>query len=99
MIAQIDLLAAHVPNRTVLDDEVHEAAALRWLEVLGEAAAAIPTDVRSRHAEVPWRDIVGMRNVLIHAYPDVDLDRVWKAMERLAQLRHHLEIILEELPE
>lgn len=99
MLAQIDLCIRHVPDRAALHDEVRQAAALRWLDVLGEAAANIPADVRERHLDVPWRDIVGMRNVLIHAYPDVRIDRVWGAMERLTGLRRQIEIILEELPE
>jgi uncharacterized protein with HEPN domain len=52
-------------------------ALVRLLEVFGEAATRVPADVRGDYPEVPWRDVVGMRNRLIHAYDRVDLDLVW----------------------
>jgi uncharacterized protein with HEPN domain len=45
---------------------------------MGEAAARLSAQFRNAHPEVPWQDIIGMRNRLIHAYYDVDLDVVWQ---------------------
>jgi len=52
-------------------------ALVRCIEIVGEAAAQVGQETRGRHGGIPWADIVGMRNRLIHAYFDVDLDRVW----------------------
>ncbi len=52
----------------------------RLLEVVGEAASAIPGDFRTAHPEIPWRAIIGMRNRLIHAYHDIDADIVWETV-------------------
>lgn len=52
-------------------------AVIRALEMLGEAARHIPEEVRSSHPDVPWSDMTGMRNVLIHDYLEVDLETVW----------------------
>jgi len=49
-------------------------AVVRSLEVIGEATGKIPKDIRSRHANTPWDEIIGMRNRLLHEYFGVDLD-------------------------
>ena len=53
---------------------------VRDLEILGEAASRVSAELRTAHPEIPWRDIVGMRNRLIHAYFDTDLDIVLKTV-------------------
>jgi len=52
-------------------------ATLRNLELLGEAARHIPEAARARAPDIPWRRIVGVRNVLIHGYLGIDNDIVW----------------------
>ena len=67
-------------NRTRLDldqDRMLVLSLVKDVEIIGEAAAHITDDTRERSPEIPWISIVGMRNRLIHAYFDVDLDRVW----------------------
>jgi uncharacterized protein with HEPN domain len=53
---------------------------VKCIEILGEAASRVSPEAQARHAGIPWRDIVGMRNRLIHAYFDVDLDQVWNTV-------------------
>ena|SRR5438045_2588768 len=55
-------------------------ALTRLVEVIGEAAARVPIDSREEYANVPWREIVGMRNRLIHGYDEVDLDTLWNVI-------------------
>ncbi|MEN6516755.1 MAG: DUF86 domain-containing protein [Methanospirillum sp.] len=52
-------------------------AVLRNLEVLGEAAAQVPAPFRDRYPEIPWRQVVGLRNVVVHRYFAVDPETVW----------------------
>ncbi len=54
---------------------------IRLIEVTGEAAAQVTVEFQTAHPDVPWAVIVGMRNRLIHAYFDVDLDRVWDTVK------------------
>lgn len=65
-------------NRDELDhDRVLALALVKLIEIVGEAASRVTAESQRAHPNVPWRDIVAMRNRLIHGYFDVDLDRVW----------------------
>jgi uncharacterized protein with HEPN domain len=65
------------------------------LEIVGEAAAGVSQEARRRHVELPWKRMRGMRNRLIHAYFDVNLDVVWQTIqEDLPGLVAQLEGIL-----
>ena len=81
------LIRRHTASgRSALDDEVTQAAVTRWLEIIGEAAGAVSAELRVDYPEVPWRDLVGMRNILVHAYRRVNLNLVWRAVERLPEI-------------
>jgi uncharacterized protein with HEPN domain len=73
-------------------------AVVRSLEVIGEATGKIPTDIRMRYPDVPWDEIIGMRNRLIHEYFGVDLDIVWQTIQDdLAALETAITTMLNEL--
>lgn len=57
-------------------------ATIRNLELIGEAATHIPDAIRAAHPEVPWRQVVAMRNRLIHGYLGIDNDTLWSIVER-----------------
>lgn len=72
-------------------------ALVRLMEVIGEAAGRVPENFRSRHPQVPWRDITDLRNRLIHGYDSVDFDRLWTIIQDdLPRLIEQLEIIVEQ---
>lgn len=65
-------------SRDNLDnDEILASALVRQIEIIGEAATKVSNDIREQLPEIPWRSMIGMRNMLIHAYDDVNLDTVW----------------------
>lgn len=78
-------------NRLVQD------AVLRNIELIGEAATRIPQDVRDAYPSIAWRQIVAMRNQLIHGYLGIELEIVWDVvqvelpslLEQCVQLRAH----------
>ena len=61
----------------LLIDRGLQLISIRCLEIIGEAAANIDQDFRDKHAEVPWRPIIAMRNRLMHGYFDIELTIVW----------------------
>lgn len=63
-----------------LEDDKTVFAVIRALEVIGEAAKNVPDDVRNKYTQIPWRDVAGMRDKLIHHYFGVDLKTVWKTV-------------------
>jgi len=63
-------------------DEMVQDAVLRNFEVIGEAAKRVDDEYRAAHPEIPWRSLAGLRDVLIHQYEGVDLERVWAIVER-----------------
>ena len=63
------------------DVEKQDAVSYR-LMVIGEAVKNIPEDVRQDYNEVPWREIAGMRDILIHQYSGVEVGRIWNVVER-----------------
>lgn len=68
-------------SRTSLDGDRKLALALvRLIEIVGEAATNVSTETQLRLTEVPWRDAIGMRNRIVHAYFDVDLEIVWQTL-------------------
>lgn len=68
---------------------------VRLIEVIGEAASQVTKEFQQAHPEIPWPLIVGMRNRLIHAYFDIDLDRVWDTVKGdLPPLSVQLEAII-----
>ena len=70
------------------------------LQIIGEAARALPEDVRALAPEIPWSEIIGMRNILVHGYFDIDTDIVWEAATRdVPAIKPAVERLLETLEE
>lgn len=84
----------------LLTDKRTQYAVIRAVEVVGEAASKVSPETRAMLADLPWRQATGMRNILIHAYHDLDLSAVVKAVrEHLPALVTRLGEILGARPE
>ena len=80
-----------------VSDELIQTYIVHNLQILGEAAAKIPIDQQSQYPELPWPKMVGMRNVLVHNYFNIDLDIVWQVVEsELPALKEKIGRILEK---
>jgi uncharacterized protein with HEPN domain len=69
-------------KRSDLDDEVLFWALVAQVAMLGEAASRVTEESRLRYPEIPWREIVGMRNQLVHGYWSIDPDELWRTIQR-----------------
>ena len=70
-------------DRAAFDrDELLQSWFLRHLQIIGEAARGLPDAIQALAPAIPWPQIIGMRNVLVHGYFDIDRDIVWDAVIR-----------------
>jgi len=82
-------------RETVVNDVVLQSGLAKLIQDIGEAANRVTSEVQARHSHIPWRDMIDMRNHLVHVYTDIDLDVLWKtAVEDLPPLISQLETIL-----
>ncbi|RMD98006.1 MAG: DUF86 domain-containing protein [Calditrichaeota bacterium] len=78
-------------------DDKTASAVMRKLEIVGEAVKQVPEEIRRRHPEVPWKEMAGLRDKLIHFYFGVDYFLVWRAItERVPRVKKEIQAILEE---
>ena len=80
------------------DDELLQTWVVHHLQIIGEAVGRLSDPLKEKHPEVPWREIVAMRNILVHDYFAIDVDKVWNVVERdLPDLKVKIDSILKSL--
>lgn len=96
-IAHIERYAAR--GRQAFErDELIQNWFVRHLQIIGEAAYALPKDLRDQRPDILWSEIIGMRHILVHDYFVIDIDIVWDAVERdLPDLKGKVESLLRAL--
>ena len=91
---------SHVEGMTFSEfvrSDLHQQATFYAVGIVGEAAARIGQEARAANPDIPWRQIIGMRNHLFHVYFDVDLSIVWRTTQQfLPALIARLEPMLPE---
>ena len=79
------------------NDDKTSSAVIRKFEIIGEATKNIPERIRKQYSQIPWKDIAGMRDKLIHAYSEVDLKLVWTTIQqRLPKLKSTIDELIEK---
>jgi len=87
-----------VSKRRFYENKEKQYAVLRALEIIGEATKNLSSELKANNPDVPWRDIAGMRDKLIHQYFGVNLDLVWETIKnRLPEFKKQISKILKEI--
>lgn len=73
--------AADKTRADLAKDRLHMLAIIKSIEIIGEAASKVTDTFKIENTNIPWNDIINMRNRLIHAYFDVNLDIVWQTVK------------------
>jgi uncharacterized protein with HEPN domain len=92
---KIEAIVAANPEDKFLQDEVLAPAVLHHLTVIGEAISRLSVELKARHPDVPWRQIVAVRHRIVHAYFDLDWQILWdSAVDDVPELRKQVRDIL-----
>ena len=88
--------SAGLSQDDIWGDEVLKRAIVKSLEIIGEAANRLPSEVRQTYSHIQWRRMIDLRNVLIHNYDNVDPDKVWDVLVNyVPELRRNVQQIIE----
>ncbi len=97
-IEKIEEYTNDVSKEKFLEETWIQDAVLRRVEIIGEAVKNIPPKLRKKYPDVPWKNVAGMRDKLIHAYFGISLERVWSVVkDDLPDLKKKIRAILEDM--
>ena len=96
-ILNVEKFIEGINKETFLGNVEKQYAVLRGLEIIGEAVKNLSEELKEKHPNIPWKEIAGMRDKLIHQYFGVNLDLVWETINtKLPELKSQILIMLKE---
>lgn len=99
-IELIEVYSRNLTGEKFQTDRAIQDAIIRRLEIIGEAVKNLAPSFKVKHHEIPWKQMAGMRDILIHEYFDLDLSLTWAVVKReIPPLKENLQAILTSLDE
>jgi len=96
-ISRIEEYTRGISYEDFMNNHLRQDGVIRQIEIIGEATKRLSKETKERHPGIPWKDVAGMRDKLIHDYFGVDLDAVWDTIERdIPPLKNKLKDIIEK---
>ena len=96
-ISDVEKFTEGISKEEFYESKEKQYAVLRALEIIGEAIKNLSRELKAKHRVVPWKDIAGMRDKLIHEYFGVNMELVWETVKKdLPELKKEIDNILEE---
>lgn len=100
ILESIEKIQRYIKNldyKKFKDNELVADAVIRNLEIIGEASKNIPDNIRAKYPNVPWRRMIGLRNITAHEYFGVDLNIIWEIITaNLPETKPKIELMLED---
>jgi len=101
ILESISLIEEYMQNKTkteFLETKQLQDAVIRRIEIIGEAVKNIPDDIKWKFKDIPWRNIMGMRDILIHQYFGVDLELTWEVINNnIPELKNQISSLKKKL--
>ena len=90
-ISDIEVFIANINEAEFYKNKEKKYAVVRALEIIGEAAKNLSKELREKHKEIPWKEIAGMRDKLIHSYFGIKWELVWETVKnKIPELKNQL---------
>lgn len=101
IIESIDKIEDYIKDMSYeefIDEQMVIDAVIRNLEVIGEAAKNLSDDIKNKYKNIPWKRIIGLRNIVIHGYFGIDLSIIWEIVTKnLQDIKPNIENINEKI--
>ena len=81
-LESIERFVENMDFKEFVNDDKTSSAVIRKFEIIGEAAKKIPGEIRQQYLQIPWKEMAGMRDRLIHFYYGVDYELVWETIKK-----------------
>ncbi len=96
-ISRIEEYTNEIEYDAFIENHLIQDGVIRQIEIIGEATKGLSDEIREKHLDIPWIDMAGMRDKLIHNYLGVDMDAVWDTVERdIPILKNKLKDLIEK---